>query len=168
MKLDEIVRKDIRLVYGALGELMARNGFDYKLSLVIEEGVYSRDFSIAQKMEIEFILNEYIVNARKAIYGTDESPYRAPNSEQLKSIPARITVQLKEEDKVYVLSVIDNGDGIPPENKDKLFRDKFSTRGTTGMGLKLVCNKAIYELRGYVDFDSELGKGSTFRLYLPK
>ena len=51
---------------------------------------------------------------------------------------------------------------------DRIFRDRFSTRGTTGMGLSLVKDNAIFKLKGYVDFDSEVGKGSTFRLYLPK
>ncbi len=167
MKLDEIV-KDVWESYDSFGHLLLRAGFDYKFDLVLGEGDYARDFSPDEASEISFILREYFCNSRKAVYGTDERPYKALNAEELKHIPARITVHLKEEDKVYILSVTDNGDGIPPENKDKIFRDKFSTRGTTGMGLKLVCDKAIYELRGYVDFESEVGKGSTFRLYLPK
>ncbi|MEK6845609.1 MAG: sensor histidine kinase [Nanoarchaeota archaeon] len=168
MKLDEIVRKTVESTYGALGKLLKHHHFDYNLSVEIEVGDYSREFSDSNRTEIEFILMEYVLNARKAIYGTDEFPYRAPNAEELKSIPARITVKLNEEDKVYVLSVTDNGDGIPVENRDKIFRDQFSTRGTTGIGLRMVCNTALLKLKGYVDFDSEVGKGSTFRLYLPK
>ncbi|MFH0700881.1 MAG: ATP-binding protein [Candidatus Woesearchaeota archaeon] len=168
MRLDEIVRKDIRLVYGSLGELLTRNGFDYKLSLVVGEGTYSRDFSIEQRAEIEFILNEYIVNARKAIYGTDEAPYRSSEAERLKTIPCRIEVRLEEKEQGYILSVADNGDGIPPENQPKVFRNQFSTRGTKGMGLKCVLNIASYKLNGHVDFTSEVDKGSTFYLYLPK
>lgn len=134
----------------------------------MEKRIYFRDFSSGEADNISFILREYFCNARKAVYGTDERPSKHPNAEELKSIPCRIDIRLREEDNGYILSVTDNGDGILPENKDKIFRDTFSTRGTTGMGLKLVTHKACYKLNGYVDFDSEVGKGSTFRLYLPK
>ncbi len=166
MRLDEIVSENIRL-RESLSKVLERNGFDYNLSFE-KEGEFERDYSKLEKGHITFILNEYVINAHKAIYGTDQSPYRAPNAEKLKTIPARIRVNLKEESNAYVLSVNDNGDGIPPENKERIFRDRFSTRGTTGMGLSLVRDNAIFKLKGYVDFDSEVGKGSTFKLYLPK
>jgi len=167
MRLDEIVREDIERRYGSLSILLERRSFDYELSFEVE-GKSFQDYSQDETYNINLILEEYIRNARKAIYGTDESPHRAKNAETLKKIPARVKVTLKEESNGYVLSVTDNGDGIPPENKDRIFRDRFSTRGTTGMGLSLVKDNAIFKLKGYVDFDSEVGKGSTFRLYLPK
>ncbi len=167
MKLDGIV-KNVWESYDSFGHLILAKGFDYKFDLIVEKGEYARDFFSDESAEIMVILREYFCNARKAVYGTDERPSKAPNAEELKIIPCRISMRLKEEEKGYVLSVTDNGDGIPSENKDRIFRDRFSTRGSTGVGLRLVCDKAIHKLGGYVDFDSEVGKGSTFRLYLSK
>lgn len=167
MKLDEIV-SNVKESYGSFGRLLLAAGFNYKFTLVLGEGDYARDFSPGESKDISFILHEYLCNARKAIYGTDERPYCALNAGTLKHLPCRITLRLEEKCKGYVVSVSDNGDGIPPENRDKIFRNQFSTRGTTGMGLRIVCEKALLNLKGDVDFESEVGQGSTFKLYLSK
>jgi len=66
------------------------------------------------------------------------------------------------------LSVSDNGHGIPPENRDRIFNLYFSTRpGGTGLGLPMV-KKIVEEHRGTVEVQSESGKGSTFTLCLKK
>lgn len=165
MKLDEIVRRTVRLISISMREReLQKEGFDYALSVEIAAGNYSLDFLIEENATIQLVLEEYVKNAFKAIYGTDGLSY----IKQLKSIPARIIVRLEETDESYVLSVTDNGKGITPENRGRIFREKFSTRGTTGIGLIDVYTKVKRNLNGTVNFDSEVGKGSTFRLYLRK
>lgn len=73
--------------------------------------------------------------------------------------------------KYILVSVSDTGQGISPEDMDKIF-DKYyrspKTAGTKGTGLGLAIVKAIAEAHGgMVEVESEEGKGSTFRLYLP-
>lgn len=71
------------------------------------------------------------------------------------------------------IKVADNGVGIPsdelPKIFDKFYRVKHSqTRQVTGTGLGLSIVKGIVEAhRGTIEVDSELGRGTTFRILLP-
>jgi signal transduction histidine kinase len=64
--------------------------------------------------------------------------------------------------------VKDNGIGMPPEVKAKLFSSFFSTKGHRGTGLGLlVTRKLIEEHGGEISVDSQAGKGTTFTVQLP-
>ncbi|MGC8870927.1 MAG: sensor histidine kinase [Brevinematia bacterium] len=73
----------------------------------------------------------------------------------------------KFSDTYVVISVKDNGVGIPDEVKHKVFEPFFTTKPNgTGLGLSIVYN--IVKLhRGFIDFSSKEGEGSEFRIYLP-
>ena len=65
------------------------------------------------------------------------------------------------------ISVSDTGEGISPENMKKLFQPLFTTKAK-GIGLGLVvCKKLVEANRGRIEVESELGKGTTFRVCLP-
>jgi signal transduction histidine kinase len=72
-----------------------------------------------------------------------------------------------------VLSVADQGIGIPPDERDRVFDEFYraanarqSGREGTGLGLSIV--KAIAEAHnGSISVDSELAKGSVFRFAAP-
>jgi two-component system, NtrC family, nitrogen regulation sensor histidine kinase NtrY len=65
------------------------------------------------------------------------------------------------------LEISDNGRGIPPELKDKIFIPNFSTK-STGSGLGLAIAKSGVETAGgKIWFDTEIGKGTTFYLTFP-
>lgn len=65
------------------------------------------------------------------------------------------------------LEIADNGKGIPPELKDKIFIPNFSTK-STGSGLGLAIAKSGVETAGgKIWFDSEVDKGTTFYLTFP-
>ncbi|MEJ2639394.1 MAG: response regulator [Desulfosarcinaceae bacterium] len=64
--------------------------------------------------------------------------------------------------------VSDNGIGMPPEVKAKLFSSFFSTKGHRGTGLGLlVTRKLIEEHGGEIEVDSQAGKGTAFTVRLP-
>ena len=64
------------------------------------------------------------------------------------------------------LEVEDNGLGMPPEIAARAFEPQFTTRGS-GSGLGLAMVKAIADRHGWgVEFDSELGRGTVFRVLL--
>lgn len=78
------------------------------------------------------------------------------------------TVNLGE----YVeISVSDTGTGIPPEIQEQIFDPFFTTkrggkvRGS-GLGLSIV-HGIVRDHKGYVDLETAVGEGSTFRVYLP-
>jgi len=65
------------------------------------------------------------------------------------------------------IAVRDNGTGIDPDHRSRIFRPYFTTkRQGTGLGL-FVTHKIVHEYGGNVTFDSELGAGTTFRIRLP-
>ena len=65
------------------------------------------------------------------------------------------------------VSITDTGVGIPEENLGKLFEPLFTTRAR-GMGLGLAVIKALVEGHGgRIEVESEVGKGSTFKVRLP-
>jgi CheY-like chemotaxis protein len=68
-----------------------------------------------------------------------------------------------------VVAVTDNGVGILPEYRDKMFEPFFTTKERgKGTGLGLSTSLAIAKSHhGFMNFYSELGKGSTFKIYLP-
>jgi PAS domain S-box-containing protein len=84
--------------------------------------------------------------------------------------PIRVQVQRTEDDGVAV-AVVDQGEGIPPDDQDRIFQE-FVQLGKTqlqeGTGLGLPISRRLAELlHGALTLDSQVGKGSTFRLALP-
>jgi len=67
------------------------------------------------------------------------------------------------------ISITDNGVGISPENREKIFTPFFTTKPIgkgTGLGLS-VCYGIINQMGGRIQFASEFGKGTTFTILLP-
>ena len=91
----------------------------------------------------------------------------------IQSIPALksgiVEVKLYEDNYGNaILSVADNGVGIPDEDKDNIFIPNFTTK-TTGMGMGLAILKTLVENhRGKVWFESTINKGTTFYVSIPK
>jgi PAS domain S-box-containing protein len=84
--------------------------------------------------------------------------------------PIRVTVERTEDDGVTV-SVIDQGEGIPADDQERIFQE-FVQLGKTqlqeGTGLGLPISRRLAELlHGSLVLESQEGKGSTFRLTLP-
>jgi signal transduction histidine kinase len=85
----------------------------------------------------------------------------------------RVTVRTRVEDGVGVIEVEDTGMGIPADEQDKLFERFFRSsvahrRSIEGTGLGLVIAKAIAERHGgRIGFESQVGRGTTFRVELP-
>lgn len=72
--------------------------------------------------------------------------------------------------RYVVLSISDTGCGIDPAIMDKIFEPYFTTKGQgkgTGLGLSVVYG-LVKEHGGEIKVDSEIGKGTTFDVYLPR
>jgi len=79
-----------------------------------------------------------------------------------------VLVSVHEKETMVEITVTDNGIGIEEINKEKIFEPKFTTKNS-GMGLGLGIIKNIIEnYKGTITFETELGKGTTFTVSLPK
>jgi signal transduction histidine kinase len=81
-----------------------------------------------------------------------------------------IKVQSKNEDPMLILTVSDQGVGIPPEHLRRVFEPFFTTRlgqGGSGLGLHVVHSLAKGPLGGSIEVHSTVGMGTTFELRFP-
>ena len=85
-----------------------------------------------------------------------------------------ITVSLTGDDKIVQIQVSDTGTGIPEEDIPHLFQkfyrvDNSMTRAVGGTGLGLYISKKMVEMfNGHIWAESQIGKGSTFFINLPR
>jgi len=90
------------------------------------------------------------------------------------SLPqTRIAIGTTQRDSQVVIEVSDQGPGIAPEHQEKIFDrfyrvDKSRSRADGGNGLGLAIAKwSVEHQGGHIELESELGKGSVFRIVLP-
>jgi two-component system, NtrC family, sensor histidine kinase PilS len=81
--------------------------------------------------------------------------------------PYRGQAELPPASQELIIDVRDTGPGMSPEVKEKIFEPFYSTKdGGTGLGLATV-DRIIYNHKGKVEVDSQLGYGTTMRIHLP-
>jgi two-component system cell cycle sensor histidine kinase/response regulator CckA len=118
--------------------------------------------------QFEQVIMNLAVNARDAM----------PNGGQVTVRTSNVTADASREIEPgvmppgeYVLcEVQDTGTGIPPEIRNKIWEPFFSTKDVgkgTGLGLATVYG-IVKQTGGFIFCDSEVGKGTTFRIYLPR
>ncbi|MDQ3265054.1 MAG: ATP-binding protein [Myxococcota bacterium] len=67
-----------------------------------------------------------------------------------------------------VIEVEDNGEGIPPQLQERIFDPFFTTRQGSGTGLGLaICHAIVTGVGGRLELESQVGRGTLFRLHLP-
>ncbi len=109
---------------------------------------------LADPQRLERVIGNLVANA------LEYSPPHAP-----------VTLRVTPEEREVVVSVSDEGWGIPPDEVPHLFERFFrsrTTRGSQGLGLGLYISRLIVEAHGgRIWCASEVGKGSTFFFTLP-
>jgi len=78
-----------------------------------------------------------------------------------------IEIEEKKADDHVIISIKDNGEGIPEETQQRIFIPNFTTKSSgTGLGLAM-CKGIVEQARGKIWFETEQGKGTTFFVELP-
>src|SRR5690606_23147677 len=104
------------------------------------------------KIYLSRIITNLVANARQASVEGNESI---------------INVDVEQRQKRIIISVEDNGGGIAEELYDRIFEPNFTSKsGGTGLGLTMV-RKMVEEYQGEISVKSEVGKGTTFTIYMP-
>ncbi|HEX8557061.1 MAG TPA: ATP-binding protein [Pyrinomonadaceae bacterium] len=80
----------------------------------------------------------------------------------------RLTLSAEQRDEKVVVTVGDTGCGMSPEVRTRAFDPFFTTKGVEGMGLGLSVSYGVIRRHGgNIRVESEVGRGSTFRVVLP-
>ncbi|HMK48684.1 MAG TPA: ATP-binding protein [Thermodesulfovibrionales bacterium] len=112
--------------------------------------------------QISQVINNMVINANQAMPegGTIviSAGIVSPGEEQRTLLP---------DDNYVMISIEDHGTGIPKEHLSNIF-DPFFTTKQKGSGLGLAVSYSIIKNHdGHISVESELGIGTTFRIYLP-
>jgi len=143
---------------------------------IVEKPAHLRDIQIELDLEgglppvwvdanmIEQVIMNMVVNAQQAIEGEGSITVRTRRVLRPKRPgPGVKPVQMAE------ISIIDTGCGIPEADMKKIFDPFFSSKEVgKGTGLGLSVSHGIVEAHGgLIEVESRVGKGTTFRVYLP-
>ncbi|MFD1744087.1 cell cycle histidine kinase CckA [Rhizobium helianthi] len=118
--------------------------------------------------QFEQVLINLCVNARDAMPNGGSIKIRTRNV-TADEVASFANARLPADDFVLV-EVADSGTGISPEIMDKIFEPFFTTKEVgkgTGLGLSMVYG-IVKQSGGYIYPESEVGKGTTFRVFLPR
>ena len=153
-------------VLADLRMLLARLvGNDIKLKVEHGRDLWPVKVDIGQ---FEQVVVNLAVNARDAMPDGGEITVRTRNvgTDESRSYPYR---ELTPGDYVLV-EVADTGGGIAPDVLGKIFEPFFTTKEVgkgTGLGLSMVYG-IVKQTGGFIFCDSEVGKGTTFLIFLPR
>lgn len=120
------------------------------------------------RSKLEQLLFNFVGNAGDAIEGSGSVTISTRNvtvqKERLSDDGQRLMPG-----EYLCLSIADDGAGIPHDRSRKIFEPLYTTKEEgkgTGLGLS-VCSSVVKEANGGIDLISEVGVGTTFRIYLP-
>ncbi len=155
-----------RLVEDSVGFCLSGSNAAYRLDLPDELLPVEID-----RGQIDQVISNLVINADQAMREGGAIVIAARNM-VIDEADARTSSHLINASRLpagtYVcLSITDEGTGIPKENLDKIFDPYFTTKETcNGLGLTSAYS-IVKKHNGYITVDSEVGKGSTFSVYLP-
>jgi two-component system NtrC family sensor kinase len=140
----------------------------------IERPAYFNDIEITMDLDhdlpqiwldedlIKQVVMNILVNAQQAIEDTGHITIRS------RVVPAANSPEMGTGPMVEI-SITDSGCGIPEQDRQRIFDPFFTSKGVgqgTGLGLS-VSHGIVRAHGGTIEVDSEVGEGSTFRIYLP-
>nr|WP_255558806.1 ATP-binding protein [Polynucleobacter sp. AP-Kaivos-20-H2] len=144
VKLSDLISKVLDIVKP---ELKSKN---IQIQLGVDDGLLVR----VNSSEIEQVILNLLNNAIQALANSG-------------TLQRRIAIEAIKADKFVLLSISDNGPGVPPEFKSHLF-ELLSTTKQTGMGLGLwLCKHIVTRYSGSIHYEDVVGGGAKFVVELP-
>ena len=121
----------------------------------------------AERTQIEQVALNLLVNARQALEAMIDAPAELGPGPRQRA--PRIGVRTWSEGRRVMLEISDNGPGIPPELRSRIWDPFFTTKPEgegTGLGLAMV-HGIVTSYDGTIELDTELGAGTRFIISLP-
>ncbi|MBA3646924.1 MAG: response regulator [Gemmatimonadaceae bacterium] len=151
-----------RLISEMIGMLERLIGEDIKIVVKLHSEV---PHALVDNGQLEQVVMNLVVNARDAMPTggviTIETGTVAPAAESRRRDDSR--------ESYVTLSVTDTGEGMSKETERRLFEPFFTTKASgkgTGLGLSTTYG-IVKQSKGYIEVATELGKGTTFKVFLP-
>ena len=143
-KNDVVINEVVESVHDMFSEQRQVN-----LSLTMPEEQFH---ILGDKNHLIRVFNNLVINAIQAI----------PSDRQ-----GEIKVSLSRKNELAIIQISDNGGGIPPEIRDRVFEPNFTTK-TSGSGLGLaICKKIIEAHDGDIRFETRDDEGTDFFVEMP-
>ena len=157
INLNDIATENLKMLTRMIGE-------DIDLVMIPGQGLWSVRADAGQ---IEQVIMNLAVNARDAMPSGGKLTIETANA-TLDEEYARLHAPLRAGDYVMV-DITDTGGGMDTETQSHIFEPFFTTKGPKGTGLGLSTVYGIVKQSGgYIWVYSEVGRGTTFKIYLPR
>ncbi len=157
---------DANKLVGGMAELLRRTiGEQIHFETVLVGGLWK---AFADPTQLESALVNLAINARDAMPDGGKLTMETGNAE----LDERYAAQQEEvtAGQYVLISVTDTGIGMAPEVIERAFDPFYTTKGVgkgTGLGLSQVFG-FVKQSRGHVAIYSEIGQGTTVKIYLPR
>jgi PAS domain S-box-containing protein len=157
VNLNSVVTENLKMLTRMIGE-------DIDLVMVPKDALWPVR---ADSGQIEQVIMNLAVNARDAMPSGGKLTMETANV-TLDEDYVRVHAPLRPGDYVMI-AISDTGAGMDAETQQHIFEPFFTTKGPkgTGLGLSTVYG-IIKQSGGYIWVYSEIGKGTTFKIYLPR
>jgi two-component system, NtrC family, sensor kinase len=157
--INAIVEESLNLAYhGARAE---RQGFNITLERSFDPGAGEVDLFPQEitRVFLNLISNGFYAATKRKAESGDES-YEPTLLAATKSLGDRVEIRIR-----------DNGTGIPPEVKERMFNPFFTTKPAgegTGLGLSISHDIVVKQHAGTIEVESRTGEFTEFRIVLPR
>ena len=157
---------DLNRLVASLSDMLIRTvGETIAVETILGGGVWPTFVDVSQ---LENAIVNLVVNARDAMPEGGRITIETANA----SLDEAYCSQFGDvaPGQYVLLSVTDTGTGIAPENLSKVFEPFFTTKSgstRTGLGLAMIYG-FVKQSKGHIRFYSEVGQGTTAKIYLPR
>jgi two-component system cell cycle sensor histidine kinase/response regulator CckA len=160
----DIVAVDVNaLITGMIGMFERLIGQSIEVKTALEPDLSPALGDVGQ---LEQVVMNLVVNAKDAMPNGGQLTFRTSHIDLHGPLPSGATVL---HGTYVVIAVSDTGEGMSTETQRRLFEPFFTTKAPgkgTGLGLATTYG-IVKQSNGEIGVESELGKGSTFTVYLP-
>jgi GAF domain-containing protein len=155
-----VVEESLNLAYhGARAE---RQGFNITLERSFDPAAGEVDLFPQEitRVFLNLISNGFYAATKRKTESGDDQSYEPTLSAATKNLGDRVEIRIR-----------DNGTGIPPEVRERMFNPFFTTKPAgegTGLGLSISHDIIVKQHAGVIEVESEPGKFTEFRIVLPR